>query len=125
MKRLIEPRLLRGSAIARITDLSRAGDRLDLAGRSRHESTDNEGEESAAFHGDTFHLHMTTPRGFAQKKVSGTLKRSRLPHLLRLESSRHLFLGKATPRRIVPASSPPSQSRTRRQHGFSLHRLPE
>jgi hypothetical protein len=33
--------------------------------------------------------------GFAQKKVSGTLKRSKLPHLLRLESSRHLFLGKA------------------------------
>jgi len=33
--------------------------------------------------------------GFAQKKVSGTLRRSKLPHLLRLESSRHLFLGKA------------------------------
>ena len=31
----------------------------------------------------------------AQKKVSGTLKRSKLPHLLRLESSRHLFLGPA------------------------------
>src|SRR5206468_3053394 len=33
--------------------------------------------------------------GFAQKKVSGTFGRSKLQHLLRLESSRHLFLGKA------------------------------
>src|SRR5438552_8023071 len=30
---------------------------------------------------------------FAQKKVSGTFRRSRLQYLLRLESSRHLFLG--------------------------------
>ena len=31
----------------------------------------------------------------AQKKVSGTFRRSKLQQLLRLESSRHLFLGKA------------------------------
>ena len=40
----------------------------------------------------------------AQKKVSGTLKRSKLPHLLRLESSRHLFLGKASHKRAGGSS---------------------
>src|SRR5437016_11363556 len=30
-----------------------------------------------------------------KKKVSGTFRRSKLQHLLGLESSRHLFLGKA------------------------------
>src|SRR5947209_14425441 len=43
-------------------------------------------------------LMGTLPRGFAQKKVSGTFRRSKLQHLFGLESSRHLFLGKADPR---------------------------
>src|SRR5439155_25030857 len=34
--------------------------------------------------------------GFAQKKVSGTFRRSRTPAFIGSESSRHLFLGKAT-----------------------------
>src|SRR5438445_13795072 len=38
---------------------------------------------------------FTARGGFAQKKVSGTLRRSKLPHLLRLESSRHLFFGQS------------------------------
>src|SRR5207253_4037559 len=37
----------------------------------------------------------TAREGFAQKKVSGTFRRSRLQRLLGWESSRHLFLGKA------------------------------
>src|SRR5437899_6883227 len=37
-------------------------------------------------------------RRFAQKKVSGTFRRSELQHLLRPENSRHLFLGKAAVR---------------------------
>src|SRR6266446_5626655 len=36
----------------------------------------------------------TAVAGFAQKKVSGTFRRSKTPAFLGLESSRHLFLGK-------------------------------
>src|SRR5438876_10251127 len=39
-------------------------------------------------------------RRFAQKKVSGTFRRSDLQHLLRPESYRHLLLGKAA---VLPA----------------------
>ena len=54
----------------------------------------------------------------AQKKVSGTLKRSKLPHLLRLESSRHLFLAKpATNVLVDPATSDGARSGL---HGPSL-----
>src|SRR5438105_15819337 len=35
-------------------------------------------------------------RSFAQKKVSGTFRRSKLQHLARMQSSRHLFLGRNT-----------------------------
>src|SRR5437660_7637979 len=40
----------------------------------------------------------TAREGFAQKKVSGTFRRSRFQRLLGWESSRHLFLGKACQR---------------------------
>src|SRR5207245_572781 len=47
--------------------------------------------------GHTF-PRQSPSRGFAQKKVSGTFRRSKLQHLLGLESSTHLFLGKAASR---------------------------
>src|SRR5205085_3295648 len=38
-------------------------------------------------------IELGYPPGFAQKKVSGTFRRSRFQRLLGWESSRHLFLG--------------------------------
>ena len=41
------------------------------------------------------HAFVSAYGPLPKKKVSGTLRRSKLPHLLRLQSSRHLFLGQA------------------------------
>jgi 5-methylcytosine-specific restriction endonuclease McrA len=68
-----------------------------IVARQRHGSDDADNLALSCHH-DNDHkgpnLSGIDPQT-GQKKVSGTLKRSKLPHLLRLESSRHLFLGKA------------------------------
>src|SRR5439155_19589819 len=61
-------------AIARITELSGARDRPDLAGRHRHESPRNDGEKSAAFHGNTFHVETLQKGGRTPQSMRTALE---------------------------------------------------